>query len=727
VSAPAVCSVCNITSIGATATCNDNGTGTPTDDYFRLTLNPVGAGIATQYNVSVVHNGGAAQAFGPFTYGAASAQFGNFPISGGAASVTVTDATTGTCSLGPVSVSAPAVCSVCNITSIGATATCNDNGTGTPADDYFRLTLNPAGAGIATQYNVSVVHNGGAAQAYGPFTYGAASAQFGNFPISGGAASVTVTDATTGTCSSGPVSVSAPAVCSVCNITSIGATTMCNDNGTITATDDYFRLTLNPVGSGIATQYNVSVVHNGGAAQAFGPFTYGVASAQFGNFPISGGAASVTVTDATTGTCSSGPISVSAPATCSVCPVPTATFIKVPGNCTGIVANNNGRMILSATTESPDRYGIVLGASYGAGPSYAAATPIGALPITIQTGIPNSGATYTVRIFNEANDCFRDYVVVVPVSNCPNDPMGFIYCEDNGEIVTGGTISITPPAGATYTITSDGSNGFYQMFTDATPGVYTLAYTPPSGYALSSSRLPAGTLDPTGQPNPYLIGSAATNGTSLDNYTAAANPYYFVIDFAAGDPEIFLNNIPLIGCCVAPVLTTQNAAICSGSSIALASLITGNTPSGTLTFHTTLADANAGVNALVNTNVSPAMTTTYFVRSEDTPTCYSTASVTITVVGIPVLAVSNGSICSGGSINLATLVTSTGGGTLSYYTTLSNAVNGTSPLISSVVSPSASTSYFIRSQSSADCYDVKKVVVTISPVACGTINTSGPN
>lgn len=383
--------------------------------------------------------------------------------------------------------------------------------------------------------------------------------------------------------------------------------------------------------------------------------------------------------------------------------------------------------MLSATTGAPDKYGIVLGASYGAGPSYATATAIGALPITIQSSIPNTGATYTVRIFNGANDCYADYVVVVPISNCPNDPMGYIYCEDNGAIVTGGTIAVAPPAGATYTITSNGSTGFYQLYTDGTPGIYTLSYTPPSGYALSSTRLPAGTLDATGQPNPYLIGSESTNGTSLDDYSAANNPYYFVIDLASGDPEILLNNIPLTGCCVPPVLTTQNATICSGSSAVLNSFVTGNTPTGALTFHNSLADATAGANALASTSVSPLSNTTYYVRSTVSTHCFSTAAITLTVRDVPVLTVTNGSFCSSGSINLASLITSTGGGTISYYNSLSDAVNATASLASSVVSPSTATSYFIRSQSSAECFDIKKVVVTLTPVACGVINVSGPN
>jgi len=54
------------------------------------------------------------------------------------------------------------------------------------------------------------------------------------------------------------------------------------------------------------------------------------------------------------------------------------------------------------------------------------------------------------------------------------DPLGYIYCDKTGKIVTGGTISITGPGMAF--ILADGSEGMYQWLTDGTPGVYTMTY-----------------------------------------------------------------------------------------------------------------------------------------------------------------------------------------------------------------------------------------------------------
>ena len=75
---------------------------------------------------------------------------------------------------------------------------------------------------------------------------------------------------------------------------------------------------------------------------------------------------------------------------------------------------------------------------------------------------------------------------------------------------------------------------------------------------------------------------------------------------------------------------------------------------------------------------------------------------------------------------MTTLVTATGGGTLSYYVNATDAINSINP-ISSLVSPSGAASYYIRSESSAGCFDVEKVVVTALPGACATISVSGPN
>ncbi|GAB3224952.1 hypothetical protein GCM10027423_61030 [Spirosoma arcticum] len=76
-------------------------------------------------------------------------------------------------------------------------------------------------------------------------------------------------------------------------------------------------------------------------------------------------------------------------------------------------------------------------------------------------------------------------------------------------------------------------------------------------------------------------------------------------------------------------------------------------------------------------------------------------------------------ICSGQNINLATTVSgqTLAGGTLSYYATLTDAQTARNRLPSSTVSPTSSTTYFIRYQlsGSGSCYAVEDVRVTVNP------------
>lgn len=192
---------------------------------------------------------------------------------------------------------------------------------------------------------------------------------------------------------------------------------------------------------------------------------------------------------------------------------------------------------------------------------------------------------------------------------------------------------------------------------------------------------------------------------------------------ANGEVEDYL---VLVGC-VPPTLSTANATVCPGNIVRLSNLVTNNSPAGTLTFHTTQTDANNGANPLVNENIIPVGTVTYYVRSVVTGSCASTAAITITVSLPPALAVVNGSICAGGNINLSTLVTNSGGGTLSYHTTPTDAATGTNPLLNNSVSPVTATNYYIRSVNASGCYSVREVVVSIQPTVCAGIQISGPN
>jgi uncharacterized repeat protein (TIGR01451 family) len=126
------------------------------------------------------------------------------------------------------------------------------------------------------------------------------------------------------------------------------------------------------------------------------------------------------------------------------------------------------------------------------------------------------------------------------------DPSGYAYDVVTGQIIGGGSIAVSGPGAVT--ILLDGSTGQYSFLTDGTPGSYTLTYTPPLGYIIDPARPVAGpSLDPTGGPDPYVLGSDEnpSNPGYLTSSTAVGNPYYLTFDLAAGDPFVVQNNIPL--------------------------------------------------------------------------------------------------------------------------------------------------------------------------------------
>ena len=142
-------------------------------------------------------------------------------------------------------------------------------------------------------------------------------------------------------------------------------------------------------------------------------------------------------------------------------------------------------------------------------------------------------------------------------NNVDYDPHGYFYCEENGNILEGGLITVTGPLGSqtgvgtsnNIRIVKDGTDGVYQWYATAV-GNYTMTYQLPTSGVASETRLTLGELDTTTiNLDPYSVGSSEF-GTSrkIADFTASANPFYTSFDIQVGAPLILNNNIPLQFC-----------------------------------------------------------------------------------------------------------------------------------------------------------------------------------
>lgn len=152
------------------------------------------------------------------------------------------------------------------------------------------------------------------------------------------------------------------------------------------------------------------------------------------------------------------------------------------------------------------------------------------------------------------------------------DPTGYFYCEADGHILTGGNITVVNVfTGGSQSgvgtsndivIIEDGSSGFYQFYVTA-PGTYRLVPTLPAGGVASTDRLSSGVLDVTSllPANPGILGAGEVGASGvLNDFSAAANPFFTEFVVAEGDPSVFNNNIPL-GLCGTPELTASKSVV----------------------------------------------------------------------------------------------------------------------------------------------------------------------
>jgi hypothetical protein len=164
----------------------------------------------------------------------------------------------------------------------------------------------------------------------------------------------------------------------------------------------------------------------------------------------------------------------------TVNPIPSLTFTTVRPQCIGLIPQNNGIIRLTSSS-NVDKYGISTGTTYSGAP-YATANTLPALPFDVQTMIPNSGGTYTLRLYNGANDCYKDTTIRVLGSLCAT-PCGTMTVTAVPTICTpstnlydvSGEVSFTStPTTGTLTITNSGGGSVTLNAPFTSPMAYTI-------------------------------------------------------------------------------------------------------------------------------------------------------------------------------------------------------------------------------------------------------------
>jgi phosphodiesterase/alkaline phosphatase D-like protein len=209
------------------------------------------------------------------------------------------------------------------------------------------------------------------------------------------------------------------------------------------------------------------------------------------------------------------------------------TATATPGTVSGSVNTAVSSVLSGLASSTLYHYRVVaangVGTTNGADVTFATA----AANDTDGDGVPD-GTEGTGDRDSDGTQNYLDY-----------DPTGYFYDEADAKILAGGLIIVSGPGAIS--LIHNGSSGYYQFITDGTAGIYTISILAlPPGYAWSSTCLvtPA-PLDPTGQPNPYVLGNGEDAGNPGYLTSNACTQFFLQFDLEPGDPFVFNNNFPL--------------------------------------------------------------------------------------------------------------------------------------------------------------------------------------
>ncbi|WP_186525841.1 T9SS type A sorting domain-containing protein [Seonamhaeicola sediminis] len=186
-----------------------------------------------------------------------------------------------------------------------------------------------------------------------------------------------------------------------------------------------------------------------------------------------------------------------------------------------------------------------------------------------------------------------------------------------------------------------------------------------------------------------------------------------------------------------PDPTANNLTLCEigytgSNTFDLTSALTA-ADGGTVSYHTSQADANNGANAIGDPANYVSSGETIYIRSYNAQTmCYGTTSFTLTVNDNPDPTANNLAECESGadngsaSFDLTSALTAADGGTVSYHTSQADANNGANAIGDPANYVSSGETIYIRSYNAQTmCYGTISFTLTVNPnPACNASNSS---
>jgi Secretion system C-terminal sorting domain/Calx-beta domain len=407
-------------------------------------------------------------------------------------------------------------------------------------------------------------------------------------------------------------------------------------------------------------------------------------------------------------------------ASVTVTPAATQTYTVTGTNAAGctntstVAVTVNALPTVSATTSAAS-----ICAGNTATLSGTGATTYNWLPGNLSgasvTVTPSATQTYTV-IGTNAAGCTNASTVTVTVNALPTvaaSTSASSICAGNTATLSGtgaatynwlpgnlsgASVTVTPSATQTYTVTGTNAAGCTNTSTVAVTvnALPTVAATSSSTAVCNGSPV---TLNGSGATTyNWLPGNLS--GSSVSVTPSATTTYTVTGTNAAGCTNtatisIAVSTTPTV------TATTQATTICSGSNVILSS-------SGATSYMWMPGNLSGS-----SVTVNPTANTTYTVTGTNAAGCTNTATVTITSLPRPAIAATavNNTICSGNAISM----TATGGST---YTWLPGLLTGST--VTDV--PSASTTYTVTGVGSNGCNNTATVAITVnaSPVVTAT-------